>query len=77
MDYSAERIWVFNKTRIYPVAGYVRSLGVALTILGFILILTYASVHIFGMSYFGGRVFAGIVAGVVNFILDKKITFAL
>ena len=75
LDYASERMWVFKKTRVRPVAGYVRSFGVALSVLALILILTFIGFHIFALDYFWARVFAGIVAGATNFILDKKITF--
>jgi putative flippase GtrA len=77
LDYVSERIWVFGNTRVQPMAGYARSLGVALAILGLILALTYACFHILGMGYLPARIVAGIIAGLVNFILDKKITFGV
>jgi putative flippase GtrA len=77
LDYVGERMWVFKKTRVRPVVGYARSLGVALTILGLILLLTYVGFHILGMNYLWARIFAGIIAGIVNFVLDKKVTFVV
>lgn len=77
LDYISERIWVFNKTRVRPMRGYVRSLGVALTVLLIILALTYVGVHMLLLNYLWARILAGVIAGIANFILDKKITFAL
>jgi putative flippase GtrA len=77
LDYAGERVWVFNETHIRPVVGYARSFGVALTILVFVLALTYVGFHILGLNYLFARIFAGIIAGLVNFILDKKITFVV
>jgi len=77
LDYVGERMWVFKKTRVRPIIGYARSLGVALTILGLILILTYTGFHVLGMSYLWARIFAGIIAGIINFVLDKKVTFVV
>jgi putative flippase GtrA len=75
LDYAGERMWVFKKTRVRPVTGYARSLGVALTIFGLVLALTYAGFHTLGMNYLWARIFAGVIAGIVNFILDEKVTF--
>jgi putative flippase GtrA len=77
LDYVGERKWVFKRTRVKPAAGYVRSLCVALAVLALILGLTYAGFHILGMNYLWARIFAGILAGIVSFVLDEKFTFVV
>lgn len=77
LDYLSERMWVFNKTHVRPVIGYARSLGVALTVLALILVLTYIGFQILRMDYLLARISAGLIAGMISFFLDKKITFVV
>jgi putative flippase GtrA len=77
LEYISWRIWVFNKTHIHPIEGYLRSFGIAVIILAIILLLTYMGVHVFLLNYMWARIFAGVIGGIASFILDKKITFAL
>ena len=76
LDYVGERAFVFRMTHVRPAIGYLRSLSVAIIILVLILGLTYLG-RVLGMNYMWARIFAGIIAGAVNYILDAKVTFVV
>ncbi len=75
--YLLNRFWTFNNTLISFEIGYMRSFLVAALNLFLILILSIAGVEVLNFDYLVSRIIAGVIVGIVGFILDAGFSFAV
>lgn len=77
ITYLSNRLWTFSNTLIDFKIGYLRSFLVATFNLTLILALTALNKEVLQMNYLLARIVAGIIVGIISFILDAKFSFAV
>lgn len=72
--FYVNRKWTF-KSQVHFKKGYMRFFIVAMYSLLAILFITYALIHYLAFDYIGARTISSVVAGVIWYIIDLRVTF--
>jgi len=77
LAYLLNRFWTFSDTLMDFKIGYLRSFLVAILNLLIIMLITFLGIQIFKLNYLIARIVAGVIVGIISFILDAKFSFAV